>query len=77
MDLSTSNMTNLFQQLGLPSKPAEIAQFVAQHRPLADDVKLADAPFWSAGQAQFLREQIQVDADWAEVVDQLSVMLRS
>ena len=76
MDLSTSNMTNLFQQLGLPSEPAEIAQFVAQHRPLPDDVKLADAKFWSAGQAQFLREQIQIDADWAEVVDQLSVMLR-
>lgn len=76
MDLSTHNMTNLFQQLGLPSEPSEIAQFVAQHRPLPDDVKLADAKFWSAGQAQFLREQIQVDADWAEVVDQLSVMLR-
>jgi len=76
MDLSTSNMTNLFQQLGLPIEPAEIAQFVAQHRPLPDDVKLADAQFWSAGQAQFLREQIQIDADWAEVVDQLSVMLR-
>jgi hypothetical protein len=76
MDLSTSNMTNLFQQLGLPSEPADIAQFVAQHRPLPDAMLMADAPFWTPAQAQFLREQIQADADWAEVVDQLSVMLR-
>lgn len=76
MDLSTSNMTNLFQQLGLPSEPADIAKFVAEHRPLPDGLLMADAKFWTSGQSQFLREQIQADADWAEVVDQLSVMLR-
>jgi hypothetical protein len=43
---------------------------------LADAVRLADAPFWSQAQAQFLREEIYEDADWAEVVDQLNLMLR-
>jgi hypothetical protein len=37
---------------------------------------LADAFFWSPSQAQFLRDDILDDADWAEVVDQLDVLLR-
>ena len=46
------------------------------HTPLADDVALADAPFWNAAQAAFLREELLEDADWAEVVDQLNLALR-
>jgi len=38
---------------------------------------MADAPFWSPAQARFLRESITADADWANVVDQLSVALRT
>jgi hypothetical protein len=37
---------------------------------------LADAFFWTESQSQFLRDEILDDADWAEVVDQLNVMLR-
>ena len=37
---------------------------------------LADAFFWSPSQAELLREEILDDADWAEVVDQLDVLLR-
>jgi hypothetical protein len=37
---------------------------------------LADAFFWSPSQADLLRTEILDDADWAEVVDQLDVMLR-
>ena len=77
MDLTSHSMTNLFAQLGLPNSPAEIAHFAVLHRPLPETVRLADAPFWSPAQAQFLREEINEDADWAEVVDQLSVMLRA
>jgi len=66
----------LFMQLGLPADPQGIQDFIASHRPLADDIRLADAPFWNATQSAFLREEIQRDADWAELVDQLSVALR-
>lgn len=69
--------TELFAQLGLPTDAPGIGQFLAAHRPLAADVRLAEAPFWSAAQAAFLREEIIGDADWAEVVDQLNVALRA
>ncbi|WP_326541371.1 DUF2789 domain-containing protein [Pseudorhodoferax sp.] len=75
MDLSTHTMHDLFDQLGLPSDEAAIQQFVARHRPLPQDLPLADAPFWTPAQSQFLREQLQRDADWAEVVDQLNMSL--
>jgi len=76
MDLSNNTLEVLFAQLGLPSQPGDIERFVRQHRPLPDGVALAEAPFWSAGQAQFLREEIAEDAEWAEVVDHLDAMLR-
>lgn len=76
MDLSNNTLEVLFAQLGLPGEASDIERFVQQHRPLPEDVRLADAPFWSAGQSQFLREEIAEDAEWAEVVDQLDVMLR-
>jgi hypothetical protein len=77
MDTTQRSLQQLFQQLGLPDSPEEIRRFVTRHRPLADGVRLADAPFWSPAQAQFLREEFTEDADWAEVVDQLNVMLRA
>ena len=76
MEPNTHRLEDLFSQLGLPSTQDDIDAFVDQHSPLANDLQLADAPFWTASQAQFLREEIADDADWAEVVDQLSVMLR-
>lgn len=75
MELSTHTMHELFDQLGLPSDEASIQQFVAEHRPLPQNVPLHEAPFWTPAQAQFLREQLQRDADWAEVVDQLNMSL--
>lgn len=77
MDLSEHTLRALFDQLGLPSNSAAIDAFIAEHRPLADDVPLADAPFWTPAQAQFLREEFDEDADWAELVDQLNVRLRA
>ena len=76
MEPTVHSLRNLFEQLSLPSSEAEIERFVAAHRPLAAGIALADAPCWSAAQAQFLREEIEDDADWAEVVDQLNLMLR-
>jgi len=77
MDLSDHTLRVLFEQLGLPGSSAAIDAFIAQHRPLPDNVVLADAPFWSPAQAQFLREEIAEDADWAELVDQLNLRLRA
>ncbi|MEQ6471169.1 DUF2789 family protein [Comamonas sp. wu1-DMT] len=48
---------DLFAQLGLPNSPDAIAAFLNQHRPLPNDVLLADADFWDESQAQFIREK--------------------
>ncbi|MEB0048659.1 MULTISPECIES: DUF2789 domain-containing protein [unclassified Pseudomonas] len=77
MQSPTHSLPSLFKQLGLDNDPASIEQFVATHSPLKPQLHLADAFFWSKGQAEFLREEILGDADWAEVVDQLDVLLRT
>ncbi|WP_439887199.1 DUF2789 domain-containing protein [Pseudomonas sp. MBLB4123] len=76
MEPPIHSLPALFKQLGLPAEQASIERFVRTHSPLAPTCKLADAPFWSPAQASFLREEILEDADWAEVVDQLNLMLR-
>ena len=77
MDMSDHRFTGLFAQLGLPSDEPAIRRFIATHSPLAAGIELADATFWTTGQAAFLREEIDRDADWAEVVDQLNAALRA
>ena len=77
MDQPIHRFSELFAQLGLASDDHAIGQFLAAHRPLADEIALADAPFWNAAQAAFLREELLEDADWAEMVDQLNVALRA
>ena len=76
MQSSSPDLTSLFQQLGLPAESAEVVAFVNQHTPVAECLALADAPFWNLGQATFLREQLEADAEWAEVIDQLDLLLR-
>lgn len=76
MEKPQHSLPALFKQLGLADDPISIDQFVASHSPLKPELHLAEAFFWSKSQAQFLREEILEDADWAEVVDQLDVMLR-
>lgn len=69
---------DLFAQLGLPNSPEAIANFLKQHRPLPDDMLLADAPFWDEAQAEFLREsRLQDSPDWTQLIDQLSEALRA
>lgn len=65
----------LFLQLGLPEDDASISEFIEKH-PLEFDVKLAQAPFWSASQSDFLKTAIEEDSDWAEAVDHLDAELR-
>ncbi|MHA3735952.1 DUF2789 domain-containing protein [Pseudomonas sp. Eth.TT006] len=76
MEQPTHSLPSLFKQLGLANDPTSIEQFIASHSPLKPELRLADAFFWSKSQADFLRNEILEDADWAEVVDQLDVMLR-
>lgn len=75
MELPTHDLAALFKQLGLDAEPADISAFIATHSPLPANLKLADAQFWSAAQADFLREEVREDADWAEIVDQLDMLL--
>lgn len=76
MDKSNHLFSELFAQLGLPADEPAIRQFLVAHTPLAADIALADASFWTESQAAFLREEILEDADWAELVDQLNLALR-
>jgi len=75
MQAPLHQMKHLFAQLGLPSDKVAIDGFIATHSPLPSTMRLSEAPFWSAGQAAFLEEGIQVDADWAEVIDALNGQL--
>lgn len=65
----------LFLQLGLPNNPAAINEFCARYR-LGHDIGLADAPFWTESQKQFLREAWNDDADWIATIDALAARLR-
>ncbi|WP_339481349.1 MULTISPECIES: DUF2789 domain-containing protein [unclassified Pseudomonas] len=69
-------LSSLFKQLGLPDDAQGIDQFITSHSPLKPGLHLADAFFWSESQRQMLRDEILEDADWAEVIDQLDVLLR-
>ncbi|WP_112194947.1 DUF2789 domain-containing protein [Pseudomonas sp. LG1E9] len=74
MDAPLPTLETLFEQLGLKSSPQAIDAFIAAH-PLRDDVKLIDAPFWTPQQAQFLKEELREDAEWAICVDELNQRL--
>jgi len=76
MDTLQHTLTSLFEQLGLPSSPADIRQFIDSGRPVPDDIALHAAPFWSPAQSAFLLENLLADADWALAIDQLNVALR-
>jgi hypothetical protein len=76
MNKPNHHFHDLFAQLGLPSSAQGIQQFIAAHSPLAADVKLAQAPFWTPAQATFLHEAVLDDSDWAELADQLNNALR-
>ena len=71
METPIHSINSLFAQLGLPSATAEIDAFIEHHCPLHE------ASFWTASQSTFLAEEIEDDADWAEVIDELNARLRN
>ena len=77
MNVQAHTMGDLFAQLGLPSDDESIDSFIKTHGPLPHSMILSDAPFWTQSQAAFLRDEVLIDADWAEVVDQLNVVLHA
>lgn len=76
MEPPIHNLGTLFKQLGLNNTEEAIVAFISRNRPMANDVELHEAEFWNASQASFLKEAIEKDSDWAEIVDELNVLLR-
>lgn len=75
MELPNKDMSTLFEQLGLPSDPQSIDDFIAQNAPLPNGMRLADAPFWNESQRALLKDEWIEDAEWAPIVDELNVRL--
>lgn len=76
MDRSEHTMKCLFSQLGIDNGPQSIEIFITANKGIARNLRLADANIWSNAQAEFIREAIQLDSDWCEIVDTLDAMLR-
>jgi hypothetical protein len=76
METPFHSIVSLFDQLGLDSSDKGIDEFIAKHKPLQANIDLSKAEFWNDSQAAFLKQEIEEDADWAELVDQLDAMLR-
>lgn len=74
MDTSPHSLCTLFAQLGLASDTASIKQFICSHQ-LPAEVAIDAASFWTPSQAAFLKDELNNDADWAEMIDELAVLL--
>ncbi len=77
MELAVRDMGSLFAQLGKANDAKAIALFIESHGPLGREVLLHEAGFWTLSQANFLREAILDDANWAGVVDALNAELHA
>lgn len=76
MEQPIHNLMLLFGQLGLDNTEKDIESFLNTNAPVPSEVALHDAKFWNKAQVSFLKEAIEDDADWAEVVDELNALLR-
>ena len=76
MEQYHTDISDLFAQLGLSTDQQSITEFVQKNAGLPAEVKIENAPFWTKPQADFLRSALVQDSDWAEVIDQLNIMLR-
>ena len=75
MNASYHPLSELFDQLGLPSDVASIDAFIGTHQPAARGCVLHEVPIWTPTQAAFLREAIAADADWAIPAESLTQRL--
>jgi hypothetical protein len=77
MEINDPTLSALFDQLGLASTETAVKAFIKKNAHLPRGVVLHQANFWNASQSAFLKESIEDDSDWSDVVDQLNIMLRS
>lgn len=75
MHTSTIAMPELFAQLGMAHSKLAIVRFIKHHH-IPEGVRLQAANFWTQSQRQFLKDSLQQDSDWCEIVDRLDVLLR-
>lgn len=76
MEPNIHSLSSLFDQLGLESSLEAMEQFISEHT-FQDGQAIYEAPFWSQSQKNFLKQALECDADWSELVDQLAVLLKS
>jgi len=74
MDTGKHQLEQLFAQLGLDNDVTAIKVFLARHW-LEAGQALPDAAFWNPAQADFLRQALASDAEWAEAADELALLL--
>lgn len=74
METNSHDLSHLLLQLGLPGGPGDIDSFVAKHRLKAGSA-MAEAPFWTPVQVNFLAQALADDSDWSAAVDELAVRL--
>lgn len=73
--MPAKTMTDLFDQLGLPSDESSIQIFIARHEGVCRECGLQQAPIWSASQRLFLKEAVAEDADWSIPAEALTAAL--
>lgn len=75
MDTTNADLHQLFAQLGLDNSHTAIEQFIGSHS-LAEDVHITQASFWNDAQKAFLKEALEDDAKWSDLIDHLDISLR-
>jgi hypothetical protein len=76
METPIHSIVSLFDQLGLDSSEEGVDNFIEKNGLLLGNKELHKASFWNSSQASFLKQALDEDADWVEIVNQLDVMLR-
>ncbi len=76
MGRSIYSLASLFDQLGLDSSEKGIEVFISSHAPLPSEMELHEAGFWNSSQVAFIKQAINDDAEWTDLVDHLDIMLR-
>lgn len=76
METPLHSIVSLFDQLGLNSTEEGVNNFINKNGKLLGNIELHKADFWNTSQANFLKQALDEDADWVEIVNQLDAMLR-
>lgn len=75
MDTTPQDLSHLFEQLGIDNSEDNIDKFIADNQ-IPNNVLISQANFWNESQKSFLKEAIDEDAQWSELIDHLDVLIR-